>query len=111
MAGDGVTADPAALDLAGQQFDVVAQALDQVNQTLSGTLDGLGNFWGNDELGQAFSGKYVGPAQTWLDQTSVATGDGLPGIASTTQSWARTYQNAADNEQSAAQTFQSQLDG
>ena len=87
MAADGVTADPAALDQAGQQFDAVAQQLGQVNETLSGTLAGLGNFWGNDEFGQEFSGKYVGPAQTWLDQ------------------------NAADTEQAAALAFQSQLDG
>jgi hypothetical protein len=99
---DGIQADPDALAQAGQQYSAVADELRTVAQNLAGQLAGLGNFWGGDQFGQEFAGKYVGPVEKWMSFAGVASGQGLPSVADGVASWAQAYQDGMQQESQAA---------
>lgn len=102
---NGIQADTTALDQAGQQYNAAAEELHAVGQSLADRLAGLGNFWGSDQFGQEFAGKYVGPCDKWMSFAGVASGQGLPSIADSVNSWAQAYQSGMDQESQAAQSI------
>jgi hypothetical protein len=101
---DGIRADTGALAQAGQQYGAAADELLAVAQGLAARLAGLGNFWGDDQFGQDFAAKYVGPTDKWMSFAGVAGGQGLPSIADSVGSWTQAYQDGMEQESQSAQS-------
>jgi uncharacterized protein YukE len=101
MMSGGIVAQPDALAQSGQQFDAAADDLHAVARQLADRLAGLGDFWGDDQFGQAFARKYTGPVDKWMSFAGVASNDGLPGLASAVAGWAQAYQDGMQQETAA----------
>ena len=105
MSQNGFTAQTG--DLGGQapQYQSVANQVQLIYQTLSTALDSYGACWGNDDAGQTFARKYVGPALSALSQMDSAD-QGLQSMADGVSSWAKNYQ---DTDQGLQQDVQQAL--
>ena len=110
MAG-GINADISSLAQTGGQFGAAADQLQAIAEQLGATLDGLGDFWGGDDVGTAFAGKYVGPRDVWMSQAGVAGGQGLPAVSDTVNSWAQLYSDRVQNEADTMSGFAGTVDG
>jgi hypothetical protein len=95
----GLAAQTSALGDQAPQYQAVADQVRLVYDTLSAALDSCGACWGNDEAGQAFAQKYVGPALTALSQLDSAN-QGLQSMAGGVASWAKNYLDTDQNLQS-----------
>jgi len=101
----GYTVDPEGLASSGPQYGVVADQVQALYDTLTAKLAAEGACWGNDEAGNAFAAKYVGPAVSALQQMDT-TNQGLQSMVDGVGGWAQNYVNA---DQSAQQDAATQL--
>jgi len=57
--GDSISVDPDAIDRAAADLQSAADQLDQLLDRFTAQLNGVGDLWGTDLLGQLIGGGYV----------------------------------------------------
>lgn len=93
MTSPGFAVDPGGLWNVAPQFSDTADQLSSALSALQGTLDSLGNYWGDDEAGQQYAQNFTGARDgavkyhTDLVTLFTTTGNVVSG-------WANTYPNA-----------------
>jgi hypothetical protein len=93
MSDPGYTAQTASLTSTAPQYDWVSQQLRQIYQKLVDNTDTEGACWGNDSQGQAFGGKYCGPAVSLIAQLG-NTQQGTHSMVDSICVWAKNYVHA-----------------
>ena len=93
MTDPGYTAQTADLNSTAPQYDWVSQQLHQIYRTLVDNLDTEGACWGDDSQGQAFGGKYCGPAVSLVAQLG-NTQQGTQSMVDSICVWAKNYVDA-----------------
>jgi hypothetical protein len=59
MSADGIEVDPAGLNAVAPQYTELATQLSQARSVLMSALDGLGNYWGDDEAGRQYARNHL----------------------------------------------------
>lgn len=71
---DGFSSDHATLARHAGEFADHAEHAGRIARDLNQSLDGLGEPWGDDEVGQSFASVYSGPAQETRTGMDAASG-------------------------------------
>jgi uncharacterized protein YukE len=89
----GVTVDPTGLSANAALYGAAADDVASIHLTLASKLDGEGACWGNDDAGNAFAAKYVGPALAAL-RMMITTQQGLQSMVDGVYQWSQSYVSA-----------------
>lgn len=104
----GITVDPSGLSANADLYGSHADAVAAIHLTLATKLDAEGACWGNDEAGNAFAAKYVGPALAAL-RMMITTQRGLESMVGGVYQWSQSYVDSDESlRQDLLKSFHSQ---
>ncbi|MGC0421679.1 WXG100 family type VII secretion target [Embleya sp. AB8] len=103
-AGTGYKALPSDFTAAGKSFTDAGRRVAEIRTTLKTTIEGLGECWGDDDLGHEFAKEYT-PARDKVLEALEALAKGLDKIGKGLDKSATDYQTTEDgNKQKFAGT-------
>jgi uncharacterized protein YukE len=87
--------DPAQMSRDAQGFSEISTVANQIGSYMQNALNGLGNFWGSDHVGNTFAATWD-PSIQGLQDTFSAIGNGMRATSDGINTSADLYQRAND---------------
>jgi hypothetical protein len=90
---DGIEVDPTGLRAVAPQYTELATQLSQARSALVTALEGLGNYWGDDEAGRQYARNHL-PGRDAALQYHGELVDGVADVGGGVSGWASGYSTA-----------------